>query len=73
VAEVIGFVEGPLVPVNCAVPDYQPDCPLAGTCVFLPLWREAGEALSTVFERSLQNLVDEEKRRRSHYVPSYVI
>ncbi len=74
VGEVIRFLEGPLAPVGCAVPGAEADCPLGPSCVFLPLWREAREALSEVLDgKTLQDLVEEESRRRSEFVPMYRI
>lgn len=74
VGEVIRFLEGPIAPVGCAVPGSESDCPLGPNCVFLPLWREAREALSDVFDsRTFRDLVNEERERQGTFVPMYRI
>lgn len=72
--EVIRFVQGPMAPVECAVPEGQPECPLGPDCVFLPMWREARQALEEVFDgRTFQDLAEQHRRRHRAYVPSYTI
>ena len=61
VGEIIRFIDGPLAPVACAE-EHDPDkCTLMGECVFLPMWREAQEAMEGVYDRtSFQDLIDRE-------------
>ncbi len=67
VGEVIRFVQGPLRPVEESA---EP-----GACdVLADLWRRAEAAVCEVYDStSLQDLVDEAERRRSHYIPDYTI
>ena len=76
VGDVVRFVEGPLGPVSCLEENGAPDglCPLHGDCVFLSMWGRAQSAVAQVYDTtSLQDLVDEEKRMRSRFVPNYAI
>jgi len=72
--EVIRFVEGPLAPVSCVTGQGGLECPLAGECAFLEMWKEASDALSGVYDgTSLQDLLERDRRRRGSYTPSYAI
>ena len=74
VGEVIRFIEGPFGPVACM--DSAPDagCPLHGDCVFLGMWERVREAVSGVYDTTtFENLIKEEERMRSGYVPRYAI
>jgi Rrf2 family protein len=74
VGDIIRFVEGPLGPVNCAVGDSHPDCPLYGNCVFLPMWERVNRAIAEVYDRTtLRDLVQQEALRGERYAPSYAI
>jgi len=74
VGEVIRFVEGPLAPVSCAVAGSQPDCPLHGNCVFLPMWERVSRAVKEVYDSTtLQDLVQQDAQRGLGYVPSFAI
>ena len=74
VGEVIRFVEGPVGPVGCVEDGSATDCPLHGSCVFLGLWEKVQEAVSEIYDNTvIQDLVEDDKRMRSKYVPSYSI
>ena len=74
VGEVIRFVDGPLGPVECLERGGGAECEFEGNCVFMGLWRRAHRALSEVYDRtSIEDLVEEDRRRRAEYVPSYAI
>jgi Rrf2 family cysteine metabolism transcriptional repressor len=61
--EVVRFVEGPLNPVDCTGEGGAPPCPLTATCVFLPVWQEAEEAVSAVYDGvTFQDLLDRAER-----------
>ena len=72
--EVIRFIEGPLGPVACVEGSAAEECPLHERCVFLPWWRRLQEAVSAVYDgTTFQDLLDEESRMQTRYVPSYAI
>lgn len=74
VGEVIRFVEGPIGPVGCVTGDPKEHCPLHGNCVFLGMWEKVRGAVSEVYDgTTLQDLVEEDRRRRRRYVPTYAI
>jgi Rrf2 family cysteine metabolism transcriptional repressor len=74
VEEIIRFMEGPLGPVGCVKEDSEADCPLRGSCVFMPMWQKVQNAMADIYRStSFQDLVDEEARRGQHYVPLYSI
>jgi Rrf2 family protein len=61
VGEVIRFVEGPLIPVDCTTAGSRAGCSLQGGCVFLELWKKAESALSEVYDgTSFRDLVERE-------------
>ena len=72
VGEVIQFIEGPIGPVECIARETK--CPLYGGCVFQPMWEKARKAVSDIYGgTTFEDLVGNEIRMRSHYVPSYSI
>jgi Rrf2 family protein len=72
--EVIRFFEGPMVPVSCVGARGRETCPLRGDCVFMPVWERAEKAVSEVYdETSLQDLVDEQRRRCPPSAADYAI
>ena len=75
VGEVIRFIEGPIGPVACVDgAQEQERCPLHGSCVFLPMWEKVHEAMSEVYDTTtVQDLLDEEARMTTQYVPCYSI
>jgi Rrf2 family protein len=76
VGDVVRFVEGPLAPVACLDGGESAEglCPLHGNCVFLAMWARAQNAVSEVYDSTtLQDLMDEERRLRSRFVPNYAI
>jgi len=76
VGELIRFVEGPFVPVDCMIGKADKDnrCPFYGDCVFLPMWEKVQKAISDVYDSTtLQDLVDEERKRTGHCVSRYAI
>jgi len=74
VGELLGFVEGPVGPVDCLTPGGKHHCPLDGQCVFLPLWQRVQDAVSAIYTTTtFQDLVDQEQQRCSGYVPTFTI
>lgn len=72
VGEIIRFVEGSLGPVECMAG--SSGCPLDGSCVFLPMWEKAKEAMAAVYDSTtLQRLVEDEARRRGERALDYCI
>ncbi len=73
VGEIIRFVDGPLSPVAAEHTGPESRIPVE-EYAFTMLWRRAEEALSEVYEKtSLQDLVDEDRRAHSRFVPMYTI
>lgn len=74
VGDVIRIVEGPIEPVDCAACGGERQCPLEGRCVFVWFWRRAAAAMSGVYDTTtFADLLDEDRRLNSEYVPSYSI
>ena len=66
VGDVVKVIEGPLDQVCCQKIEDRGACMAAGGCAFIPMWREAFDALNKVFDRtSLQDLIDKEKSMAS--------
>lgn len=61
VGEVVRFVEGPQVPVECMIGRTVKDCRLMGKCVFMGMWKRAARAVSDVYDgTTFQDLLDEQ-------------
>jgi Rrf2 family protein len=50
VGEILRFIDGPLSPVECAVPGKKNSCPMNGRCPFRGLWARAERALAEVYD-----------------------
>lgn len=66
IGEILEQMEGPLAPAAClADPDY--DCPRAGVCLTLPLWKEFDELTRNFFYgKKLTDLI--ESREPVYYI-----
>ena len=74
IGQVIRFIEGPLGPVGCISSGAHEDCPLRGECAFMPMWERARDAISAVYDgTTFDRLLEEDRRMRRTYVPSYAI
>jgi len=50
VGEIIRFIQGPLLPVQCMFSEHRGQCPLEGKCPYLPMWQRAHQALTQVYD-----------------------
>jgi len=77
VGEIIRFVEGPVAPVVCVTDEGPESCPLRGKCVFMSMWKQAQEAMESVYDNtSLKDLIDREAEMSEQdqtCVPMYCI
>ena len=74
VGDVVRLMEGDIGPVECLDEPQYNKCPLNGRCVFLPVWKRVHEAISGICDAvTIEDLVDEERKRESQYVPRYAI
>lgn len=74
VGEIIRFIQGPIGPVDCLATESSEKCPLYGDCVFLPMWQEAADAISEVYDKTtFQDLVERDAQRQDQYIASYTI
>jgi Rrf2 family protein len=73
VGDMMRVIEGPIVPTDC-LGDEGSDCPLRGSCAFLPMWQRAAEALAAVYDgTSFADLLEEDARQKQAGNPNYVI
>jgi Rrf2 family protein len=74
VGEIIQYVEGPLVPVECMIGKAAKECTLHGNCAFIGMWERATKAVSDVYNQiSLQDLLDEDAKRQNAASIAYAI
>ena len=75
VGDIIRFVQGSIAPVMCLVDDKKDKkCRLYGDCVFLPMWKEAQQAVLDVYDSTTFDvLVERDLQREGQYVPGYTI
>ncbi len=73
VGDVIEFVQGPVVPVECMVGSYSADCLLVDKCVFAPMWEKVRAAISEIYDATtFEGLVEDAQKARK-YIPGYTI
>ena len=74
VGDMMRIIEGPIAPAVCITDENPEDCPLYGDCAFMPLWRRAAEALSSVYDgTTFADLVAEEEQRCQRAALTYNI
>lgn len=77
VGDIIRHVEGPVAPVTCVTDSSADCCPLRGSCVFMPMWKEAQTAVEKVYDStSFQDLIEREtsmQEQNSERNPMYYI
>ena len=75
VGDIIRAVHGSIAPVNCVSGDKGDNkCPLYGDCVFLPMWKDAQQAVLDVYDNTtFDMLVERDLQKEGQYVPGYTI
>ena len=74
VSDVMKAVDSNYDPVDCKFCGGSRDCPLAGHCSFVNLWRRAGSAIHEVYhETSFQDLLEEQSGLEGMTVSDYCI
>lgn len=74
VGQVIEFVDGPVIPVNCLAGSNEAQCPLKGSCAFMGMWIRARDAVASIYdETTFQDLLDEEMAAQEMRVLNYCI
>jgi Rrf2 family protein len=62
-AQIVTFIDGQIYSLDCEGEQPLHRCPFKGSCVFLPVWREARTALESVYAgKTLQDLLEEDQR-----------
>lgn len=73
VGDMMRIVEGPITPTEC-LDEGDTSCPLHGSCVFMPMWRRAADALAAVYDgTTFADLLEEDERLRQSTPLNYVI
>jgi Rrf2 family protein len=71
VDQIITFIDGPIMPVDCVGGGSSVDCPQKNRCVFLDMWVEARDAVAAVYSgTTFQDLVE---KYQNHLSPDYCI
>jgi Rrf2 family protein len=71
--DVIRAIEGPIETADFLAGEKE-SCGPGGSCVFYPMWRQAQEAISSVYDNTtFQNLIEQEKASEAKCALSYSI
>jgi Rrf2 family transcriptional regulator, cysteine metabolism repressor len=71
VGQIITFIDGPILPVDCVDDGKSSNCPQKKGCVFVDMWLEAREAVAAVYDgTTFQYLVE---KRQNPQSPNYCI
>ncbi|MDP6044264.1 MAG: Rrf2 family transcriptional regulator [Phycisphaerae bacterium] len=74
VSAVMKAVDSDYEPVDCEPCGGKRDCPLAGHCSFVNLWRRAGSVIHEVYDQtSFQDLLEEQSGLEGMSVADYCI
>ena len=71
VGQVISFIDGPIMPVDCTGRGMSLDCPQKNKCVFLDMWLQARDAVEAIYNgTTFQHLVE---KYQNQLTPDYCI
>ena len=74
ISDVMKAVDSNFDPVDCELCGGNRDCPLAGHCSFVNLWRRVGKAIREVYnETSFQDILEEQSGIEGMTVDDYCI
>ena len=74
VGDVMLLLQGSFDLVTCNAGGSDDRCPLYGSCVFLPMWKEVKAAISNVYDNTtFQNLLDNERQNIENLAFCYEI
>jgi Rrf2 family transcriptional regulator, cysteine metabolism repressor len=74
VGQVIRLIDGPLDPVRCLQDASKDCCPLRDRCALMELWRQAKEAVESVYDSTtFADLVERDRVFGPSAVPDYCI
>jgi len=69
--QIITFIDGPIMPVDCTGSGAGSECPQKNRCVFLDMWLQARDAVAVVYNgTTFQQLVE---KYQNHQSPDYCI
>ena len=69
--QIITFIDGPIMSVDCVDGGASSDCPQKNRCVFLDMWLQARDAVGRVYNgTTFQDLVE---KYQNHLSPDYCI
>jgi Rrf2 family transcriptional regulator, cysteine metabolism repressor len=74
VGDIVRFIEGPISPVKCIIPEEEAGCTLRADCLFQDFWQRAKEAVEKVYDSTtFQDLVREAEERSRSQCANYNI
>jgi Rrf2 family transcriptional regulator, cysteine metabolism repressor len=74
VGDILRAIEGSLDPVSCLNGRPQGKCPMQEDCVFIPMWREARDAVVAVYDgTTIADLLSRSESTPRCYVADYCI
>jgi len=74
VGEVMRSIQGPVQLLDGSAGGTEGDCPPFSDCLFLPMWLEVQEAISTVYDRTtFQDFLDKGEQEAGSRTPDYSI
>jgi len=74
VGDVLRAIEGAMFPVSCLGDKTQENCPMRQDCVFIPMWREAQDAMLAVYDgTSFEDLLARGRANEAESAPMYSI
>jgi len=69
VGEIISCIDGPVAPIKCLADSPGNECPLRGTCAFMPLWERVRDAVTRIYDSTtVQDLLDHEPADPAKYL-----
>lgn len=72
--DVVRFIEGSVYPISCIDCEAPSPCDELAGCVFAPLWKEVGDAITGIIDSvNFETLKEQYLRKRDVFVPDYQI
>ncbi|MBB6481008.1 Rrf2 family transcriptional regulator [Spirochaeta isovalerica] len=72
--EVVRYIEGSVYPISCIDCEAPSPCNELSTCIFAPVWRSVGDAISSIIDSvDFEKLKEDYLLKKNGYIPDYQI
>jgi Rrf2 family protein len=72
--EVVRYIEGSVYPISCIDCEAPSPCAEISACVFAPIWKSVGDAISSIIDNvNFETIKEDYLLKKNGYIPDYQI